>query len=136
MKQFWDKLKAFWAKTEPARKTTAKIFRVIGNVFCQIGKWIYRLRGVLFAIPVALGALFLANYNMANLPEQVGLNLLANGQYETMVTRDVAVFGPLAITAACLLLVFLSRRIIYPWLISIFSLALPLLIYFTNVFPA
>lgn len=136
MDKFLNKLREFWKKTQPARKTTAKVFRVIGNVFRQIGKWIYRLRGVLMAIPVALGALYLAGYNMQNLPEQVGLNLLANGEYSMMVTREVAVLGPLAVTAACLLLVFLSRRIVYPWLISIFSLVLPLVIYFTNVFPA
>lgn len=136
MDKFLNKLREFWAQTQPARKKTAKVLRIIGNIFRQIGKWIYRLRGVLMAIPVALGALFLANYNMQNLPEQVGLNLLANGEYSMMVTREVAVMGPLAVTAVCLLLIFCSRRIIYPWLISIFSLVLPLLIYFTNVFPA
>lgn len=136
MDKFLNKLREFWAKTQPARKTTAKVFRVMGNIFRQIGKWIYRLRGVLMAIPVAVGALYLAHYNMENLPEEVGLNLLANGEYSMMVTRDVAVMGPLAVTAVCLLLVFCSRRIIYPWLIAIFSLVLPLVIYFTNVFPA
>ena len=53
-----------------------------------------------------------------------------------MVEKGIAVMGPLAVTAACLLLMFLSRRVVYPWLVSIFSLALPLLIYITNVFPA
>lgn len=136
MDKFLNKLREFWKKTQPFRKTTGEVFSVIGNIFRQIGKWIYRLRGVLMAIPVALGALWLANYNMQNLPAKVGLNLLANGEYDMMVTRDVAVMGPLAVTAVCLLLVFCSRRIIYPWLISIFSLVLPVLIYFTNVFPA
>ena len=46
----------------------------------------------------------------------------------------ILIFG--VIFAACLLLMFLSRRVVYPWLVSIFSLALPLLIYITNVFPA
>lgn len=136
MDKFMNKLRAFWKKTQPARQKTAKVFRVIGNIFRQIGKWIYRLRGILIAIPVALGALFLAGYNMEHLPSQVGLNLLADGSYSITVTREVAVMGPLAVTAVCLLLVFLSRRIVYPWLIAVFSLVLPLLIYFTNVFPA
>ena len=136
MDKFLNKLREFWAKTQPARKTTARVFRVMGNIFRQIGKWIYRLRGILMAIPVAAGALYLAHYNMENLPEEVGLNLLANGEYSMMVTREVAVTGPLAVTAVCLLLVFCSRRIVYPWLIAIFSLVLPLVIYFTNVFPA
>lgn len=136
MNNFLNKLRQAWQKTQPARKTIGKIFRVIGNIMRQIGKWIYRLRGVLISIPVALGALYLAAQNMEKLPEQVGLNLQATGEYSILVTREVAVMGPLAVTAVCLLLVFLSRRIVYPWLISVFSLVLPLLIYLTNVFPA
>ena len=100
-----------------------------------IGKWIYRLRG-LMAIPVAVAALYLAVQNMARLPEEVGINLLANGQYEYLVSRGLAVLVPLVVTGVCLVMMFLSRRTIYPWIISIFSLVLPWLIWFTNVFPA
>ena len=99
-----------------------------------IGKWIYRLRGLLMAIPVA--ALYLAVQNMARLPEEVGINLLANGQYEYLVSRGLAVLVPLVVTGVCLVMMFLSRRTIYPWIISIFSLVLPWLIWITNVFPA
>ena len=97
-------------------------------------KWAYRLRSVILAIPVALGAVFLAIYNQANLPAQVGINLLANGEYAQMVSKGVAVLGPLAVTAVCLLMMFCSRKVLYPWLISLFSLALPLVILFTNAF--
>jgi len=34
------------------------------------------------------------------------------------------------------LMMWLSRRTIYPWIISIFTLVLPILIWITNVFPA
>ena len=136
MGNFLNKLREFWAKTLPARKKTGKVLSVTGKVFREIGKWIYRLRGLLLSIPVALGALYLANFNMENLPESVGINLLANGEYSEMIARETAVIVPLVVTAACLALVLVSRRIVYPWLISIFSLVLPLLIYFTNVFPA
>jgi hypothetical protein len=88
------------------------------------------------AIPVVLAALYLASQNMARLPEEVGINLLANGQYEYLISRGLAVMGPLVITGVCLVMMFLSRRTIYPWLISIFSLVLPWLIWITNVFPA
>lgn len=108
----------------------------VGRVFSLIGKWIYRLRSVLLAIPVGIGAGILASRNMRLLPEAVGINLLANGEYQWMVNRNVAVMGPLAITAVCLLLMFCSRKVLYPWLISLFTLALPLLIWVTNVFPA
>lgn len=111
------------------------VLRKIGKVLALIWKWIYRLRGAVLAIPVAIAAISLAIYNTANLPELVGINLQANGAYAMMIERGTAVSVPLLITSACLVLMFLSRKTIYPWLISVFSLALPLLIYFTNVFP-
>ena len=126
----------FLDKTRPARETTGKIFRGIGKVISIVATWIYRLRGVLLAIPVVAVAIRFAMENTERLPEAVGINLLANGEYQMMVTRDVAVMGPLAVTAVCLLLMFMSRRVLYPWLISIFSLVLPWLIYITNIFPA
>jgi hypothetical protein len=43
--------------------------------------------------------------------------------------------GPLGVTAACLLLMFCSRRTLYPWLISIMSLLLPMLILLLNNYP-
>lgn len=113
-----------------------EVFKKIGLVLGQIGKWIYKLRGVLLAIPVGVGAVMLAKRNMALLPEAVGINLLSNGEYQWMVNRNVAVMGPLAVTAVCVLLMFCSRRVLYPWLISVFTLVLPLLIWLTNVFPA
>ena len=98
-------------------------------------KWVYKLRSVILAIPVSVAAAFLAIYNMATLPRQVGINLLASGEYAYMVGREVAVFGPLILTGICMLLMFCSKRVLYPWLISLFSLVLPLLILITNIFP-
>jgi hypothetical protein len=66
----------------------------------------------------------------------VGINLQSSGAFERMVTRDIAVMGPLGLTAACLLLMFCSRKAMYPWAISVFTLALPILILFTNIYPA
>ena len=115
---------------------TLVVLKKIGKVLAAIGKWIYRLRGFFMAVPVALAALFLASRNMARLPEEVGINLLANGQYEYLISRGLAVMVPLLVTGVCLLMMWLSRRTIYPWIISIFSLVLPWLIWITNVFPA
>ena len=97
-------------------------------------KWVYRLRSVILAIPVAAGAVILALVNQVKLPAQVGINLQANGEYAQMVGKGVAVLGPLAVTAVCLLMMFCSRKVLYPWLISLFSLVLPLVILLTNVF--
>jgi hypothetical protein len=115
---------------------TLNVLKKIGSVLKSIAKWIYRLRGFFMAIPVVLAALYLATQNMARLPDEVGINLLANGQYEYLISRGLAVMGPLVVTGVCLVMMFLSRRTIFPWLISIFSLVLPWLIWITNVFPA
>lgn len=127
---------AFLEKNGPALDKTKKVFVNISKVLKITGQWVYRLRSIFFAVPVALVAIRLALYNMANLPEQVGINLQVTGEYAQMVDRGVAVMGPLAITALCLLLTLVSRRMVYPWLISILSLVVPILIYVTNVFPA
>lgn len=115
---------------------TWEVLKAIGRVLGSIGKWIFRLRGFFMAIPVALAALALAAKNMARLPEEVGINLLATGEYQFLISRGLAVMAPLVVTAVCLVMMWLSRRTIYPWVISIFSLVLPILIYITNVFPA
>ncbi len=113
---------------QPGLKRTANVLR-------SVWKWVYRLRSVVLAIPVALGAIGLATYNLATLPDKVGINLQASGEYSQMVGKGVAVMGPLALTCVCLLLMFCSRRVLYPWLISLFSLVLPILILITNIFP-
>lgn len=109
--------------------------QTVGSVLKVIGSWIYRLRKVLMAIPVIFAAIYLAQYNMANLPAQVGIDLQTTGVYAQMISRDLAVLGPLAVTGGCLLLMFCSRRTFYPWIISIFTLVLPILLYLTNVYP-
>ena len=122
-------------------KISAKIRAVhTWQDFVQLAKmvcdWCYKLRSVLLSIPVVVASITLALRNMARLPNEVGLNLLASGEYQFVVGKSVAVLGPLAITAVCLLMMFSSRKVIYPWLISVFSLVLPWLIWITYVFPA
>ena len=114
---------------------TWNVLKKIGHVLGVIGKWIFRLRGFFMAIPVALAALYLAAQNMSRLPEEVGINLQANGEYAFLISRGLAVMAPLVVTGVCLVMMWLSRRTIYPWIIRIFSLVLPILIWLTNVFP-
>lgn len=114
------------------RSVVHKINRVINF----IGVWLYRLRKPVMAAPVVYYALKLAEYNRTHLPEQVGINLQSTGEFATMISRDMAVNGPLGLTLACLLLMFCSRKAMYSWAISIFTLALPLLVLLTNVYPA
>ena len=130
------KLRAAWESTEAFRTKFSEVFEKIGYVLLVIWKWIYNLRSIILAVPVVIGAIRLAIMNMSRRPDSVGIMLLSSGAYQWMVDKPIAVMGPLAVTAACLFLMFISRRVVYPWMISIFSLALPLLIYITKVFPA
>ena len=101
-----------------------------------IGVWLFRLRKVVLAAPVVYFALKLATYNGEHLPEQVGINLQATGDFAHYISRNFAVMGPLAVTAACLLLMFCSRKAMYSWAISVFTLVLPLLLLLSNTYPA
>lgn len=126
---FMDKVKAVWA-------VICRVYHKIGEICGIITTWIYRLRKIFMAIPVVCLALKLADYCREYLPEQVGINMLSNGEFALLMERAACVDSCLAITAACLVLMFLSRRASYPWVISFFTLALPLLILGTNNFEA
>ena len=112
---FEEKAKAFADKVRP------------------VWQWVYRLRGLILSIPIAAAAVIIALHNQIVLPDMVGLNMQSNGEFAMMVTRNYAVFGPLLVTGFCLLLMFCSRKTLFPWIISIFSLVLPYLIYLTNM---
>ena len=106
--------------------------KVIGSIimFC------YRARKFIMALPVAYYALRIAIYNSVRLPTEVGIFLQNNGNFLRMIDRGTAVVVPLAVTFGCLALMMFSRRAMYAWAISIFSLALPLLILISNIYPA
>ena len=88
------------------------------------------------AAPVVYYALKLAAYNSTHLPEQVGIDLQATGEFAQTISREFAVMGPLGLTMACLLLMFCSRKAMYSWAISIFTLTLPLLLLISNTYPS
>lgn len=113
--EFWGNVKKIWAVAWP---------------------WIWRFRKVLLAIPVVYYGLYLARLNWNLLPERVGLSLQTTGEYSKYISREMAVYGPLGITGGCLAMMFLSRKTIYPWMICMFSMLLPVLILITNIFPA
>lgn len=127
MSTFVQKFKEIWAKV-------SLVCNKIEEVITIICRCIFKLRKIFMAIPVVYLALQIANANMERLPEAVGMNLQSTGEFAMMVTREYAVYGPLGITAFCLLLMFFSRKTLFPWVISIFTLVLPYLIYFTNFY--
>ena len=120
-------------KPEETKKTGS--FQKVWNVMRMIGNLIYRLRKIIMSIPVVYYAIVFGVYNAKYLPERVGLVLQSNGEFVQTVSRTLAVMGPLGVTAACLLLMFCSRRTLYPWLLSIMSLLLPMLILLLNNYP-
>ena len=115
-----------------SRSTFRKIWDVI-RILCLA---VYRLRSVFLAIPVILVALRLAAYNSEHLPLLVGLNLQTTGEFAKTISRQTAVTFPLFLTGGCLVLTILSKKTLYPWLISVFSLVIPILLLVTNMYPA
>ncbi len=144
---FMDKVYAFIEKARPVLEAIGAFFRTLGTSLYKIGLYMYRLRSLLLAAPVAAVALVLAMRNLIQLPEQVEMIKLTYnpeaadalfGIFElgsATISREMAVYGPAALTAACLVMMILSKRALYPFLISIFTLCLPLVIWFFSVYP-
>ena len=107
---------------------------IIGRVIRETVRWIWRLRGLLMSLPVAVVAIRFAWENMHRLPELVGVDIQASGEFARTISRDLAVLGPLGITAFCILLTVGSKKPLFPWVISVFSLVLPPLIWFLNYY--
>ncbi len=123
------------ASAADKKKAPAQSGATTWKVVKNIGGYVFKCRAILISLPVLLVALAQAAQNSARLPEHVGINLLANGEYAKMVSRTGAVLTPLLITIGCIVLTCCSKRTLFPWLISIFSLVLPLLIWLTNIYP-
>jgi len=129
---------AQWWKHFSQKESVQKVkefFKQAGFVLGLTGKWTYRLRSLVLAIPVFICAGALAIRNAQLLPEMVGVNILASGEYQWLISRGAAVMIPFGLTAVCLLLMLCSKRVLYPWLISLFSLVLPYVVWLTNNLP-
>ena len=94
---------------------------------------VFRLRGLLLSVPVALIAAIMAFYSARILPDQVGVFMQANGQYQFMLSKPLAILIPLAVTLLCVTITLCCRKVTYPWLISLFSLVMPPLLWFTSL---
>lgn len=111
-------------------------YRKFETIFGKMIMVLYRLRKVVLAAPVVYYALKLAAYNREHLPELVGLNLQTSGEFALQISRQLAILGPLAITAGCLVMMFLSRKALHSWAISVFTLILPVVLLLSNQYPA
>lgn len=144
---FMDKFYTLVEKLRPGFAAVGRFFRGLGEALYKVGLYMYRLRSLLLAAPVAAVALILAMNNMDRLPETVEVTKMTfNPQAQdalfgllelstATITRDAAVFGPAVITGACLVMMICSKRTLYPFLISVFSLCLPVVIWFFTTYP-
>ena len=136
MDSFAQKWNALRTKLSPVMQKIGRFFRKVLDILAMIWRYIVRFKRIIIAIPVAIGAVYLALWNMDRLPSKVGFGLQLDGTFDYMVAREIAVLGPIAVTALCLLLMFCSKRTLTPWLVSVFSLVLPILIWVINAFPS
>ena len=123
-------------KAKPVMDKVSKGYHSVAQVLKRVAIYVVKLRKIFLAVPVVVAAISLALNNLRLLPEVVGINLMSDGNFSMVLNRLTAVLAPLLVTAVCLLLMFGSKRTLTPWLVSVFSLALPLLILLINVFPA
>lgn len=128
----WEEIRH---KIQPFIDKVKYVFDLIYDKVSFVWDYILQYKKLFLAAPVAAMAVILAIQNLFKLPALVGFIQQANGDFEVGIIREVAVLGPLVITALCLLLMFASKRTLTPWLVSVFSLILPLLILITNTFP-
>jgi hypothetical protein len=131
-----EKWEALAERSAPTREKISNFFRKIGNGLEKAWDFVVKFKQFILAIPVAAGAVILAIRNLGALPKQVGFGLQLDGTFDFVVGRGIAVLGPIAVTALCLLLMFCSKRVLTPWLVSVFSLALPILLWIINCYPA
>lgn len=124
------------AQANSGKEQLAAGYRTFKDIVGKIVMVLYRLRKVALAVPVVYMALRLAAYNQSHLPELVGLNLQPNGVFAMQIARQTAVLGPLVVTGVCLLMMFLSRKALYSWAISVFTLILPIVLLLSNQYPA
>ena len=136
---FIDKCMCKWEefrrKAQPALEKTGEIVRLVVDKVTFAWDYITQYKKLFLATPVAAMAVILAIQNLFKLPALVGFIQDANGEFAFEMIREVAVLAPLVVTALCLLLMFASKRTLTPWMVSVFSLILPLLILVTNTFP-
>lgn len=134
--RFMKKWERFRTNAEPTIEKAREIKNNVVDKVVPAWNYVKKFKKLFLAAPVATMALVMAIINLIKLPALVGLGLQGNGEYAFELIREIAVIAPLAVTAICLLLMFASKRTLTPWMVSLFSLLLPVMILLTNTFPA
>ena len=136
LEQFTAKFSELRQKAQPGLGTAIIGYQKAKKIGKKAWPWIWAGRKILLSIPVLWLMLYFARLNWNVLPELVGLNLQTTGEYAQYISKELAVYGPMGVTGGCLAMMFLSRKTVYPWMICMFSMLLPLLILITNIFPS
>ena len=143
-----DKWNVFWGKCAPVLRIIGAVFTAIGRAIAKLLSYIFKLRALFMAIPVAVIAIIEALINMSRLPDTleyatIGLDFDATQtlfgpfvMHIEQMSRETAAMGPLMLTAVCLVLTIFSKRTLFPWIISIFTLVVPVLLYLMTQYPA
>ena len=138
--EFMDVVAAKWealrAKLSPVLQKIGQFFKKAADIIVRVWNYALRFKKVIIVAPVAAAAVYLALWSMDTLPAKVGLGIQLDGTFDYMIAREIAVLGPIAVTGLCILLTLCSKRTLTPWLVSVFSLVLPIWIWFINTFPS
>lgn len=120
----------------PVLSAIGRFFKKTGDYIALFWNYIFKFRKLFLGIPVAWASVMLAIRNMSALPETVGLGLQLDGTFAYEMTREMAVLGPVVLTLVCLVLMFCSKRVLTPWVVSMLTLIVPIFLWIFNVFPA
>lgn len=142
------KFRQFWAKCQPVFRRIGQVLSTIGKNLGILWKYIYKLRAFFLAVPVAAAAVIQAMRNMERLPDTVEYSMLHLDLHATetlfgpfvltveQLSREAAVTVALTLTAVCLLFTIFSKRTLFPWIVSLFTLLVPTLLYLSTQYPA
>ncbi len=142
--QMGERWYQFREKMRPAGEKTGRFFKRLGEDIATIIRYMYKLRAIILCAPVAAVAVVLASINTRLLPEAVsflmpGIEIGAEDALfgflvfdQIQVDKGGAIISCLILTLICLGLTLLSKRTLYPWLISVFTLVMPLFLRVTN----
>ena len=117
---FWKKFRSFFVS--------------VGKGIRTAGAFCFKYRKIFLSVPVLVCAVYLLQYNLGHLPARVGLLLNSQGGFSWMVSRKAAVWFPFGISMLCLGMMWLSKKTFYPWLVSMVTMFLPVMICFINTF--
>lgn len=141
-----DKWEEFRDTPRPGLEKAEEGARKTGKTLAKLWKYIYTLRGVIVSLPVLTAAIILAAKCGTDLPATVTVTLpgIDTHSAESLfgflvyhteyVARGTAIMASMVLTIACLLLTICSKRILYPWVISVFTLTVPVFLLVTNVY--